>query len=76
VAAFSDGDMVDVASADDVRGMVTLLSSTAAPDGIPSQALLQVRNVTSSMFNWYREASISSSRCSSTVACCHHQQHQ
>jgi hypothetical protein len=42
--------MVEAASVDDVRSMVTVLSSTAAPDGIPSQALLQVRNITSSTF--------------------------
>jgi hypothetical protein len=42
VAALSDGDMVEAASVDDVRSMVTVLSSTAAPAGIPSQALLQV----------------------------------
>ncbi|WIA31160.1 hypothetical protein OEZ86_001171 [Tetradesmus obliquus] len=42
VAAFGSGDMVGIASADDVRGMVAVLSSTAAPAGIPSQALLQV----------------------------------
>ncbi|KAF6256959.1 peptidase S8/S53 domain-containing protein [Scenedesmus sp. NREL 46B-D3] len=42
VAAFSSGDVVDAASVDEVRGMVAVLSSTEAPAGIPSQALLQV----------------------------------
>jgi hypothetical protein len=49
VAAFTSGDMVDAASVDEVRGMVTVLSATEAPAGIPSQALLQVSYIGASL---------------------------